>query len=88
MSEGAPEALPVADRFHLVKNLSEPLEQAFGSDRRELKAAEQSPHQDIVTEPPEKTVLAIAKPTATEQSQQRIPQNQHRKIEQQKAINA
>ncbi len=88
MNEGAPDALQVADRFHLVKNLSDALEQAFGSYRRELKAAEQSQHQDSVTETPEETVLAIAKPTATEQSQQRIQQNQHRKIEQQKAIKA
>ena len=88
MSEGAPDALQVADRFDLVKNLSETLEQAFGSYRSELKAAEQSQHQDSVTEAPEKTVLAIAKPTATEQSQQRIRQNQRRKIEQQKTIKA
>lgn len=88
MSEGAPDALQVADRFHLVKNLSDALEQAFGSDRSELKAAEPAQRSGSVTETPEATVLAIAKPTATEQSQQRIQQNQHRKIEQKKAIKA
>jgi transposase len=36
MTEGAPEAIQVADRFHLVKNLSETLEQAFSSYRSEL----------------------------------------------------
>jgi transposase len=88
MTEGAPDALQVADRFHLVKNLSEALEQAFGSYRSELKAAEQSQNQDIVTEAPEKTVFAMAKPTATEKSQQQIRHNQQRKIEQQKTIKA
>jgi transposase len=88
MTEGAPDAIQVADRFHLVKNLSDALEQAFGSYRRELKAAEQSQHQDCVTKVPETTVLVVAKPTATEQSEQRIRQNQHRKIEQQKTIKA
>ena len=88
MDKAAPDAVQVADRFHLVKNLSEMLEKAFASYRSELKAAEQSQHQATVTEAPEETVLAIAKPTATAQSQQRIRQNQQRKIEQQKAIKA
>ena len=88
MTEGAPNAVQVADRFHLVQNLSEMLEKAFASYRSELKAAEQLLHQATVTEAPEETVLAIAKPTAIEQSQQRIRQNQQRKIEQQKAIKA
>lgn len=88
MTEGAPEAVQVADRFHLVQNLSEMLEKAFASYRAELKAAEQSQHQAAATEAFEETVLAIAKPTATKQSQQRIRQNQQRKIEQQKTIKA
>lgn len=86
MTEGAPNAIQVADRLHLVKNLSETLERAFGSYRSELKAAEQSQHQATVADTPEETVWAIPKPTATEKSQQQIRQNQQRKIEQQKAI--
>jgi len=86
MTEGAPEAIQVADRFHLVKNLSETLEQAFSSYRSELKAAEQSQHQATVTGAPEETVLAVAKPTAREKVQQQIQQNQRQKIDQQKTI--
>ncbi len=86
MTEGAPEAIQVADRFHLVKNLSETLEQAFGNYRSELKAAEQSQHHATVADAPEETVLAVPKPTATKKSQQQIHQNQQRKIDQQKTI--
>ena len=86
MTEGAPDAIQVADRFHLVKNLSETLEQAFGNYRSELKAAEKSQHQDIVAEASEETVLAVTKPTATEKAQQQILKNQQKKIEQQKTI--
>lgn len=88
MDKAAPDAMQVADRFHLVKNLSEALERAFGHYRTELKAAEQAQQQMKATTAPEETVIAISKPTAIEESQQRIRENQQRKIEQQKKIKA
>jgi transposase len=39
---GAPKAIQVADRFHLLKNLAEALEQVFNDHSSELKAVEQS----------------------------------------------
>ncbi len=39
---GAPEAIQVADRFHLLKNLAEALEQVFNGHRQELEAVEKS----------------------------------------------
>jgi transposase len=39
---GAPQAIQVADRFHLLKNLGEALEQLFNDHSSELKAVEQS----------------------------------------------
>lgn len=40
MSQGAPDAVQVADRFHLLQNLVEPLEQVFGTHRQALSEVE------------------------------------------------
>ncbi|MEI2578000.1 transposase [Scytonema sp. PRP1] len=38
--QGAPEAIHVADRFHLLQNLSQTLEQVFGTHAKALKEVE------------------------------------------------
>ena len=68
MSQGAPEALQVADRFHLVQNLTETLEKVLSSYHAELKAIEQQYHPTATT--PE-MALVKAKPTATVKAQVR-----------------
>jgi len=40
MRLGAPNAVQVADRFHLLQNLADVLEQVLGSHRQALKAVE------------------------------------------------
>ena len=45
MNEGAPNAIQVADRFHLLKNLVEPLETIFGHYPKEIHAASVPPNQ-------------------------------------------
>jgi len=42
MNDGAPQAMQVADRFHLLQNLVEPLEQVFRTHRPALNEIEQA----------------------------------------------
>lgn len=86
MTEGAPEAIQVADRFHLVKNLSEVLERVLGGYRTESKKVECSQQQVTLAAVPEKVVIARPNPTTSEKAQQRILNNQKHRIKQQKAI--
>ena len=62
MTQGAPKALQVVDRFHLVQNLGETLEKVLSNYGTELKAVEQQQRQFLAV--PE-TVVVTAKPTAT-----------------------
>jgi transposase len=83
ITQGAPDALQVADRFHLVTNLGEVLEQVFCGYRPELKAVEQK-HRQALT--PLETVVVIAKPTATIKTQERFQSTHQHRIEQQQEI--
>lgn len=87
MDKAAPEAIQVADRFHLVKNLSETLEEALGSYRAELKAATQAQHPVISADRAE-TVVAIPQPTATVAAQERPKKHHQQRVQQQREIKA
>lgn len=71
MIQGAPEAIQVADRFHLVQNLGETVEKVLSSYGTEFKAIEEKQRQASVSDSPE-TVVVTAKPTATAVAQQQI----------------
>ncbi len=45
--DGAPEAVQVADRFHLLQNLAETLEVVFTKHAKDLRAAEQERHDAV-----------------------------------------
>jgi hypothetical protein len=89
MNKAAPEAIQVADRFHLVKNLSEVLEIALGSYRAELKTATQAQHPQPNAEPDcAETVVALPQPTATEAAQELTRQKHQLRVQQQREIKA
>lgn len=88
MDKAAPEAIQVADRFHLVKNLSEMLELALGSHHAELKAAAQAQHPGTIADEHTETVVAIPQPTATAAAQERTKKHYQQRVQQQKEIKA
>ena len=85
MDKAAPEAIQVADRFHLAKNLRETLEDALGGYRVELKAAEQAQYPIAATESVE-TVVVTPVPTATAEAQERTKKHYQQRVQQQREI--
>ena len=62
MNQGAPSAIQVADRFHLLQNLTQVLEQALHSHGAILKAVDT---EQRLAESPEGTVVVLAKQVST-----------------------
>jgi transposase len=64
---GAPEAVQVVDRFHLLQNLAEALETTFTAHAASLRAVDQARHQAVITDgvlvpvaPPRSPVQALS----------------------------
>lgn len=74
--EGAPNAVQVADRFHLLQNLAETLYQVFGTHASDLKAVEDATSQTTKTRPDGTVVVAVPPPPKTSDEISKAQQRQ------------
>jgi transposase len=74
--QGAPTALQVADRFHLLQNLAEALDQVFTVYRRALDAVNAALRHSSLPSPTEAVVAPVAFPETLTPSQQCAAQRQ------------
>ncbi|GAB4370957.1 MAG: hypothetical protein Kow00121_12110 [Elainellaceae cyanobacterium] len=79
MNEGAPDAVQVADRFHLMRNIQETLETLLNSYSAQLKAVEDQWRQDKTST---ETVVIVTQPTATVSAQAQAQAKYQRRVEQ------
>jgi len=66
---GAPQATQVADRFHLLQNLAEALDQVFSAHGKELKAVSDALSSTPVVQPDGTTAVPVPPSTPTLQAQ-------------------
>ncbi len=81
MKTGAPNAVQVADRFHLLQNLADVLEQVFGSHRSDLKAVE-ALHRTATVQANGRSVVPIALPRSTQSAQSQSEPRRNRRFAQ------
>lgn len=80
INQGAPEAIQVAERFHLLQNLVETLDQFFNTHGQNLKAVEAAHSLSSKTRQDSTTVVPIALPCLTVKEQQRTQQRRTRRL--------
>ena len=77
---GAPQALQVADRFHLLQNLAEALDQVFSTHGKALKAVSEALSRTAVVQPDGQTAVPVPPSTPTPQAQVRAVQRRSRRL--------
>jgi transposase len=77
---GAPQATQVADRFHLVQNLAEALDQVFSAHGKALKAVSDALCHTPVLQPDGRTAVPVPPSAPTRQEQMRAAQRRARRL--------
>jgi hypothetical protein len=77
--QGAPDAIQVADRFHLLQNLAEALDQGFNAHGHILEAVNEALHQAPVAQPDGTMAVPVPPPSAPRTAQELAHQHQARR---------
>jgi hypothetical protein len=77
---GAPQATQVADRFHLLQNLAETLDQVFSTHGAALKAMSDAWSHAPVAQPDGRMAMPVPPSTPTPQAQTRAAQRRARRL--------
>lgn len=77
---GAPEAIQVADRFHLLQNLAETLTQVFNTHSQALKAVDEAFSLASVTQTDGTRVVRVPRPSREEEALRAAEQSRARKL--------
>jgi transposase len=78
--QGAPTALQVADRFHLLQNLGEALDQVFNAHGKALKAVNEALSQAPVAQPDGTVAVPVPPPSSPRTAQELAHQRQARRL--------
>jgi transposase len=77
---GAPDAIQVADRFHLLQNLAEALDQIFNAHRHTLEAVNAALRQPPVPQPDGTVAVPVPPPSPPRMAQELAHQRQARRL--------
>jgi transposase len=78
--QGAPEAIQVADRFHLLQNLAETLNQVFATHHQTLKAVDEAYSLSSVTQTDGTVVVRVPRQCSEQQPLQLADRNHARRL--------
>ena len=78
--QGAPDAIQVADRFHLLQNLAEALDQVFNAHSHVLAAVNEALRQAPVARPDDTVAVLVPPPSRSRMVQELAHQRQGRRL--------
>ena len=80
ISEGAPDATQVADRFHLMQNLADALEQVLSAHGKDLDAIDEKRRQEPMTCEDGSVAIPVAPPPRQPTAEERAEQRRDRRL--------